>query len=195
MDVHTNKVLKDLKALFLKQEDCDVIIKVKGQEFPAHRAILKARSPVFDSTLRNDMKEKATGVIDIEDCDPITFSDFLSFLYCGDMENLSMENVFSLFTTADKYEVLDLRSKCIEFIKKNLSIDTFCETITLALQYSESELLKLCTYFFAKNFEKIIVTVKWQSFLAQNPTESNELFIKALVADKTEQVKMVPKNN
>lgn len=179
---HEDKVLHDLKELFLKKENCDVVIKVKGQEFPAHKIILEARSPVFASTFRNDMKERATGIVEIEDCDPSCFSNFLCFLYCGD-GGISQENVFSLFTVADKYDVQDLRTKCLEFIKNNLSIDTFCDTITLALQHSETELIKLSTDFFTKNAPKIIVTVKWQVFSAENPTQSNELFIKLLVPD------------
>ena len=95
VSLHKNKIFRDLKELFLKQEDCDVVISVKGLEFPAHRVILKARSPVFDSAFRHDMKEKASGVLNIEDCDSSTFLDFLSFLYCGEVENLSAKNVFS----------------------------------------------------------------------------------------------------
>lgn len=173
-----NKILQDFKSLFLKQENCDVILKVKGQEFPAHKAILIARSPVFASMFRNDMKEKETGILDIEDGDPSTFSDFLCFFYCIEADNLSEKNVFSLFTAADKYDVPDLRAKCIEFMKKMLSIDTFCEVITLALQHNETELINFSTKFFLKNAPEIVRTVKWQSFLIENPVQSNELFIK-----------------
>lgn len=177
-------MVQDYKEFFLKQEDCDVIIKVKGQEFPAHRSILSARSPVFASTFRNDMKERATGVIDIEDCDPSSFLDFLCFLYCGSVESITTENVFSLFTMADKYDVQDLRLQCLEFMKKNLSVDSFCDTVTLALQHLEKDLIALTTDFFANNLQEIIVTVKWQSFLVANPIQSNEIMIKALVTSK-----------
>lgn len=185
--LHESKVLHDFKELFLKKEDCDVIIKVKGQEFPAHRAILRARSPVFASTYRYDTKEKETGIIDIEDCEPFSFSDFLCFLYCGDMDIVSVENVFSLFTAADKYDVEDLRAKCVAFMKENLSVETFCDTITLALQHSETELVTLATNFFNKHALKIAKTIKWQLFSAKNPTQSNELFIKALASKGWEE--------
>ena len=146
-----NKILQDFKELYLRQEDCDVTIRVKEQDFPAHKIILKARSPVLASTFRNDMEEKATGIVNIEDCDPSTFSEFLLFLYCEDVDNLSSENVFNLFTVADKYDVSDLSTKCLNFIKGNLSNDTFCETITLALRHTVTELVDLSTNFFIKN--------------------------------------------
>lgn len=183
--MHDNKILNDLKELFLKKEDCDVIIKVKGSEFPAHKLILRARSPVFASTFRNNMKEKSTGIIEIDDCNPDSFSNFLSFLYSGDIDNLSVENVFSLFTTSDKYDVQDLKTKCLEFMRENLSVDTICDTIRLAVLHSETELIELSTNFFAKHLEEILVTVKWQVFLAENVTLGNELLIKALALNKS----------
>ena len=154
---------------------------MKGKQFPAHRLILKAQSPVLAVAFRIDMKEKATGVVNVEDCEPSTFSDFLHFLYCGEVEKLSKDNVFGLFSVADKYDVLDLRVMCLEFIKKNLSVDTFCDTIALGLLHSEAELIKLSTDFFKDNLQEIIVTVKWQSFIIENPIQGNELIIKALV--------------
>lgn len=181
--LHDNKVPQDFKEFFLKQEGCDVLIKVKGVQFSAHRTILSARSPVFASIFRNDMKEKSTDTIHIEDCHPSSFSDFLCFLYCGDIQNLSTENVFSLFIAADKYGVSDLRTKCIEFMKENLSVDTFCDTITLALHHFETELIKLATDFFTENLKKIIITIKWHSFIMENPMQGNELMIKALIPD------------
>lgn len=177
----TNKVLQNFKELYLRQEDCDVIIKVKGREFPAHRLILKTQSPVFASAFRIDMMERKTGIVDVEDCDPSVFSDFLYFLYCGEVEKLSEDNVFSLFTVADKYDISDLRAMCMEFMKQNLSVNTFCDTIAFALLYDDAELIKLSTDFFATNLTDIIMTVKWQSFLLENPIQGNELMIKALV--------------
>lgn len=167
--------------MFLSEEDSDVTIKVKGLKFPAHRLILKAQSPVFAAALQSNMREKVTGIIDIEDCDPATFSDFLCFLYCGEVRKLSAENAFSLFTVADKYDVSDLRSMCMDFIKLNLSIDTFFDTIELVVMYpdTKSDLIQLLIDFLAKNVQKITATDKWKSFVVQNPELSKELMNKA----------------
>lgn len=116
--------------------------------------------------------------MEIDDIDPSSFSDFLCFLYCGDVGVISRENVCNLFTAADKYEVLDLRVKCVQFMKENISNDTFCDIVTLALRHSETELIKFATDYFTENALEIIVTDKWQSFLAENPTQCNELLVK-----------------
>lgn len=69
-------------------------------------------------------------------------------------------------------------------MKENLSVDTFCDTITLALQHSETQLITLASDFFTKHALEIAKTDPWQSFLVNNPTQSNELFMKALAAAK-----------
>ena len=130
------------------------------------------------------MKEKQTGIIDIQDCEPAIFSEFLHFLYYEGISNLSAENVFGLFTHSDKLDVPKLKEMCMEFMKINLSVETFSDTITLALTHTEMELIKLCTDFFIRKAEKIIETYKWQSFLAHNPTQSNECFIKLFASKK-----------
>lgn len=176
--LHENKVLHDFKELFLNQKDCDVILRVDGQDFRAHRTILAARSPVFESTFQNEMKENTTGTVDIEDCDPSCFPDFLCFIYCGDVDAISKTNVFGLFTIADKYDVQDLKSKCVEFMKENMSVDTFCDTIALAHRHCKLELTNFATDFFLRNTQKVIATAEWQSFLTKYPKQSNDLFMK-----------------
>lgn len=123
------------------------------------------------------MKENETGVIDIEDCDPSVFSDFLGFLYSNDMNNLSGENAFGLFTMADKYNCPELRTKCLRFIKESLSAENFCKALAIALLHNEPGMLPMVTDFFIKNAKNILESVEWQRFLEENPTCSNELFI------------------
>lgn len=178
------KAITDFKEWFQKKEDCDVILKVKGHDFPAHKTILRARSVVFDSIFRNDTKDKEVSILNIEDCDPSSFSDFLCFLYCGILDNLTTENVFGLFHTAYKYDVQDLRLWCLKFIKKNLSLKSFYNTVTLALQHCDEQLLQLSINFLAKNLQQVTMTDEWQSFLSENQMQCNRLVIRALKLNK-----------
>lgn len=162
MSFYKNKILQNFKDLFLKKEDCDVIIRVKKHEFPAHKVIPKARPDVFATALRNDMKEQDTECLDIENCEPSVFYDFLCFLYSEDENSISAKNVIDLFSIAEKYDVPDLKEKCIEFMKENLTIETFCDTIAMAFQYSQTNLINVSTKFFVENAPRIIQTDKWQ---------------------------------
>lgn len=165
--------------MFLNGEESDVIIKVKDSEFRAHKCILRARSPVFYSMFNHDMAEKKNNSIEITDCDPEAVKIFLLYLYNGRVQDSSPTTTFHLYKLADKYDVEDLKLICTQFIQRNLSIDTICDAVEHALLYSEANLLKSAIKFFTKNFKKIILTVKWQTFLGRNPVAANELLIKA----------------
>ncbi|KAF5736812.1 hypothetical protein HS088_TW14G00966 [Tripterygium wilfordii] len=56
----------------------DVIFEVNGENFPAHKLVLAARSPVFKAQLFGPMKDINTECIDIEDMEAPVFKDALS---------------------------------------------------------------------------------------------------------------------
>lgn len=172
-------VCESLEALYHSGQFCDFTVKVKDREFSVHKAILAARSPVFCSMFLHDMKEKITGMVDIPDCEPNIFEDFLFYLYSGKSEKISPSNVASLYDVAEKYDVQCLKKDCIRFIKANLTVDLIMDVITLAVKYTDEELLERATEFFILNAETILLTSKWQSFVIENPVPANELYIKA----------------
>lgn len=88
---------ENLKNVFLDEENSDVILNVGDQKYSAHKIIIMARSPVFYAMLKHDTKEKRQGSVDITDCDPHIFKDFLLYLYTGKLDNISNENVFDLY--------------------------------------------------------------------------------------------------
>lgn len=100
--------------------------------------------------------------------------------FAGRTQNLSSHNACELYYVADKYDVPDLKEKCISFLKKSLTVETICDVICLATKHNETKLLEHAILFFAKYMEEILVTVKWQVFMKENPTEANELYIKVL---------------
>lgn len=151
---------------------------MKGQEFKAHRTVLAARSPVFMAMMQHDTKEKATGIVPIEDIDPSVFTEFLNFLYAGELEDLNSDNALNLYVAADKYEVEELKIICLKYMLQNITVSNFCDIITVSLQYVERKLTDAATEFFVENSLEIVKTRKWQTFLYTNGTVANELFIK-----------------
>lgn len=154
-------------------------INVKDREFKAHKTILRARSSVFDAMFSHGLSESKSGIIPIEDCEPDVFEEFLFFIYGGRI-NLSCDNACEVYYLADKYDMPELKEECINFLKKSLSAEIICDVICLSTKHNERELLNHAINFFARNMEEILVTVKWQLFMKENPTEANELTIKAL---------------
>lgn len=169
----------DLRELFISEEDSDVTIQVGDQKYPVHRIILRSRSPVFRAMLKHDMMEKMRGVVDIPDCDPQIFRDFLMYLYAGKLDNMSQDNVFELYRISDKYDVKELKTDCVDFMLGNLTVDGIGDVISLASNHCESQLLSRATEFFVANAKDILPTVNWQKYIQKNPIEANELFMKA----------------
>lgn len=170
-------LIHDLNELLKSENNSDVTIKVKTEEFKAHRNILGARTPVFTSMFQHDMSEKKTGIITLDDCEPHVFKDFLKYVYTGEVVCQS-KNACGLYEMAEKYQMNELKFECLKYLMNNFSVDTFCDTISIALLYSEEELLKLATFYFCKNTRAILLTVQWQKFLKENPMYANELFLK-----------------
>lgn len=168
-----------MEALFLSEQDSDAILNVGDRKFAVHRAILSARSPVFGAMFSHNMVESTTGEVDITGFEPDVFQDFLLYLYSARVKKLSEENVVGLYFAADKYNTQDLKEKCVQFMRDNLTVTIFCRVVSLALQHDESDLLEVAMQFFINNLKEIILTVEWQVFLKENPTAANELLIKA----------------
>lgn len=125
--------------------DCDGdVVKL-----PAHKGVLSASSPVFNAMFNGDLKEK--GDVDIEDASPVVFEKFLHFFYGKPMQ-LSMENVADVLKLADKYDVEDCLSICVDFLKENSTIDDAVWTLHLALQFQLKDFEMHCLDRIQRNF-------------------------------------------
>lgn len=165
---------KDFKGLLNSGENSDVTLYVKKQKHLAHRTVLSARSPVFAAMFTNDTLEKKTGIVKITDSDPETFREFLSFLYSGEV-NFNKCNICDLYRISDKYNVPKLKLMCVNFMPEHLSVDNFCEMLTLSHQFEENELLTHIQNFFNENFEKIVSSDSWELFAESNFRIANSL--------------------
>lgn len=177
-----NELQQDFKEMLVHGKISDVILKVKGREFKVHRCVLAARSPVLLDMMTHDKdaKRKNTDIVELPHFDPDIFSAFLNYLYTGNVEDINSKNVKELFSIADSYKVNGLIKVCLNHIMKDISVDNFCDMLTLSLRHEEECLKEACTQFFAKNSLNIILTPKWKAFLAANPEAGNELFVKQL---------------
>lgn len=63
----TSSLSKDIEKLFNNRSGTDVCFLVAGKQFRAHKAILSARSPVFDAMFNSDMKETADNQVNVLD--------------------------------------------------------------------------------------------------------------------------------
>lgn len=126
------------------------------------------------------MAETHGSVVVIHECDPKTFQDFLRYLYTGSTDHINRENVCKLYAVSDEFHVDVLRAECAEFMKNNVSAETFCDFIAIARSHSEVALIRAATDFFCSHTAEVMSTSKWLTFLKANLTFFNELCREAL---------------
>lgn len=77
------QVINDLNASLINGKLADVTLVAQGREFRAHKAILGARSPVFEAMFDNEMLEKKENRVEITDVQVEVFEELLRFIYTG----------------------------------------------------------------------------------------------------------------
>merc|ERR1712050_189042 len=108
-----------------------------GQEIPCHRAVLAEASPVFDSALSADMRESSEKRLEIEDAEPVTVQNMITFFYTGKLDNKITDRA-SLLSLADRYGVDELVKACSVVLLENLCSDNVV-TVTRALKGLKDE--------------------------------------------------------
>ncbi|KDO23332.1 hypothetical protein SPRG_11646 [Saprolegnia parasitica CBS 223.65] len=93
---------------------CDVVLRVDGVRFYAHRFLLAASSKPLRIMLTGSMREAKEMEVTIHDIKSYIMEQLLEFIYTGDVE-LSTETVVQTMTAAEVYELAALRDVCKHF--------------------------------------------------------------------------------
>ncbi|GFY55609.1 TD and POZ domain-containing protein 3 [Trichonephila inaurata madagascariensis] len=163
----TRILLENLESLYKENLLCDTKLKTKTRTFPTHQNILSARSPVFKAMFNNDMKEKNSEYVYIEDLDDDTVQRMLLYIYTATVPDLQWDTACDLYTAADKYEILSLKSKCSSFLKDNLSQGNACNLLIFADEHQDQDLISLIQDYILIH-RGIFNTKEWELFMKTN---------------------------
>lgn len=158
---NSDKLLEKMAKLYANQLMNDITLVVNGVEFPAHRLILCASSDVFQVMLMNrnwsESKKEIVILQEEEDCSKV-FPKFLKYLYTGIIK-INHNLVLPLGLLADKYNVRDLVTLCVEYMRKHIVSATKHNQLVSWLQYvltsDHESIINACTDFVAWNFEAV----------------------------------------
>ncbi|XP_050404256.1 ring canal kelch homolog [Patella vulgata] len=107
-------------------ELCDVCIKLNGQSFQAHKAILALWSPYFLSMFTCDMREKLSGDVDLSESmildNDSVFSVVLDYMYTGSI-NISTSNIEDVVRISDFLLLDDIKEYCKQFFLELGNLD------------------------------------------------------------------------
>jgi speckle-type POZ protein len=161
----------------------DVSFVVGGEVFPAHRAVLAARSPVFSAELFGPMADATMPSITLHDIEPAAFRVMLQFMYTDalpaddELGDPLVEMMIHLLAAADRYALDRLKVICELKLCENVSAETVASVLACAETYGCLKLKTKCMDLFAlkRNFKKAVVTDGFIMLLQKFPTLAGEL--------------------
>ncbi|CAO2207321.1 unnamed protein product [Urochloa humidicola] len=161
----------------------DVSLIVGGETFPAHRAVLAARSPVFCAELFGLMADATMPSITLQEIDPAAFKVMLQFIYTDalppddEFGDSPVEMMLHLLAAADRYALERLKVMCELKLWENVSVDTAASILACAETYSCPKLKTKCMEFFAvkENFRKAALTDGFVMLLQKYSALADEL--------------------
>ncbi|GBL98952.1 Speckle-type POZ protein [Araneus ventricosus] len=171
----TRSLRVDLINLFKESAISDINLKVGSEIFPAHKAILSARSPVFKAMFTANMKEKKDTCIELEDIESETLHRLLLYIYTDTIEDLQYKTATALYSAADKYHLIALRKKCSEILKTKISISNVGEMLVLADMHSDRDLKSYVESFFLEHRFEIFRSTHWDNFRKNHLSLASEI--------------------
>ncbi|GIX85981.1 speckle-type POZ protein [Caerostris extrusa] len=175
----------DLESLYTESINCDVNLRVETEIIPVHKAILSARSPVFRAMFSHDIKENASGFIDINDMDMKTLRLVLMYMYTNTLQDLDGTNVQKLYMAADKYELSSLKEQCSSYMLNYITAENAGEILAFADMIKDDH-LKSCVQEYVVHYdEEVFKTAAWKTFIKSCPPLAAEtMLLKYLKTNK-----------
>lgn len=131
------------------------------QTIPAHKYVLAISSPVFFAMFYGGLAEQGE-TVDITDCDPDVFLQFLRYLYCDDVNFRDVNNAIQVWHLANKYDLPSLARKCVNFVEAAMEPLNAFDVIPCARRFNHEGLEKVCWEIIDYNAQEIIAN---ESFL------------------------------
>lgn len=167
---NSRTVLLKIATLYAERLMNDICLVVDGIEYPAHRLILCASSDVFQVMLMSpqwsESQESRVTLQETPQCVPI-FSEFLRYFYTGQIR-INYSVVLPILSLADKYNVKDLISLCLDYMQNHIALAAIHGTLVSWLQYTlncgHENITQACQNFIKWNLELVAQTADFGNF-------------------------------
>ncbi|XWS23728.1 hypothetical protein CRYUN_Cryun28dG0040200 [Craigia yunnanensis] len=150
----TQSTLRCLARMLDEGVHADVTIKTADGTLRAHKAVLSASSPIFESMFYHNLREKASSTILIEDMSLESCRALLSYLYGTIKQEDIWKHRLALLGAANKYDIVDLKDACEESLLEDINSQNVLERLQEAWLYQLNKLKKGCMVYLV-DFGKI----------------------------------------
>lgn len=152
-NAHCSCAMHKLRQQQERGRFCDIVLHVDGRQYRAHRNVLAACSPYFDSILR--MQKVAVEHLSISCRNQAAFQSFLRYMYSGCV-SVHRGNVAELLQLANHFLVFKLKNYCAEYLEHNLNLANCLAVREMAEANNVPTLLKAVASFVSENVEDVL---------------------------------------
>ncbi|KAF7829826.1 BTB/POZ domain-containing protein [Senna tora] len=145
--VATQSTLQCLSRMLDEGIHADLTINTADGTLRAHKAVLSASSPVFQSMFHHNLKEKESSTIHIEDMSLEACMALLSYLYGTIKQEDFWKHRLALLGAANKYDIAALKDACEESLLEDLNSANVLDRLNEAWLYQLHKLKKGCLTF------------------------------------------------
>lgn len=133
----------------------DLVLQVADREFHVHRSVLILSSPVFESMLSLNFKEKYAKEIRLPKKSPAEIEQFLQGIYPDEDLWIFKGNCLSLLKLSTEYQVSRLKKRCEEYLshwsRNDMTEDEALEVIIFNQTYPlEENVIEKCVNRFVR---------------------------------------------
>ena len=160
-------LFKNFETILSNQTHCDVTFLIGDKKLPAHKVLLHGRSRVFAELFEHQITTE--NVVKIDDVKHEVFGEMLKYIYTNNSEQIP-NMAEELLVAAEKYQIVDLKELCVEYLEETLSQSTVIQTIMLSNLHNLYELKETCLKFIMNNYSAVDT-----SSLLENPKLLNEI--------------------
>ncbi len=157
--------------MFVEQTNCDVELLFEDEEvIGGHISILVARSPVFSAMFYHNLQKSMTCKVFVQDIRPQIFKEMLQYIYSGQtMAPLTDAIAQPLFVLSVKYDIEDLKEKCVHYLLKSIRTSNAVDLLVWANLHSVDKIQESTLDFVAINFKIICQSNEWENLMKNYP--------------------------
>ncbi|XP_033625531.1 kelch-like protein diablo [Asterias rubens] len=134
---------------------CDMVLRVGGRVFKAHRNVLAACSPYFDTMCNSWLEEDLQAMANVSCTSPEGMELILDYMYTGRI-TLTADNVECILRGADPFLMTNLKNYCLKFLSLNMDSSNCLVVRHLADLYQFKELYQRATKFIRNQFMHVV---------------------------------------
>ena len=159
----------------------DLVLKVEHTVFHVHRAVLMVSSPVFETMLSSDFKEKSAKVIQLLGKNPAEIEQLLQCIYPDQDLWIFKGNCLSLLKLSTEYQIDRVKMRCEEYLyywsTSDMEVEEALEVIIFNQTYPfEEKVIQKCVNRFVTQTKQAWVEIqKHRLYPELNPESVKQL--------------------